>query len=68
MVWYPEYVAYQQELSRRVQSGKAAHYAVRLIEAFEETWGARTYFAVYEFVANGRDLDHRRAEPDVHAV
>jgi serine/threonine protein kinase len=61
-VWYPQFVDYQQELSRRVQSGKAAHYAVRLIDAFEETWGGRTYFAAYELVTNGRDLDHMLEE------
>jgi hypothetical protein len=58
VVWYPQFVDYQQELSRRVRDGKASHYAVRLIDAFEETWGGRTYFAAYEFVTDGRDLDH----------
>jgi serine/threonine protein kinase len=62
VVWYPQFVDYQQELSRRVQSGKAAHYAVRLIDAFEETWGGRTYFAAYDLVTNGRDLDHMLEE------
>ncbi|MEP6914697.1 MAG: protein kinase [Acidobacteriota bacterium] len=57
VVWYPQFVAYQQELSNRIRSGKASHYAVRLIDAFEETWGGRTYFAVYELVINGRGLD-----------
>ena len=62
VVWYPHFVDYQQELSSRIRNGKAAHYAVRLIDAFEETWGGRTYFAAYEFVANGRDLDHMLEE------
>ena len=62
VVWYPQFVAYQQELSGRIRNGKADHYAVRLIDAFEETWGGRTYFAVYEFVANGRDLDQMLEE------
>lgn len=67
VVWYPQFVDYQQELSRRVRDGKAAHYAVRLIDAFEETWGGPTYFAAYEFVANGRDLDHMlEDEREVH--
>jgi serine/threonine protein kinase len=57
VVWYPQFVDYQQELSNRIRDGKGAHYAVRLIDAFEETWGGRTYFAAYEFVADGRDLD-----------
>ncbi len=58
VVWYPQYVAYQQELTRRVREGKSAHYAVRLVDAFEETWGGPTYFAAYEFLENSRDLDH----------
>ena len=67
VVWYPQFVDYQQELSSRIRNGKAAHYAVRLIDAFEETWGGRTYFAAYEFVADGRDLDHvLEEEREVH--
>ena len=67
VVWYPQFVDYQQELSSRVRNGKAAHYAVRLIDAFEETWGGPTYFAAYEFVANGRDLDHMlEEEREIH--
>ena len=39
VVWYRQFVDYQQELSSRVRNGKAAHYAVRLVDAFEETMG-----------------------------
>lgn len=67
VVWYRQFVDYQQELSRRVREGKAAHYAVRLVDAFEETWGGPTYFAAYEFVDNGRDLDHvLEEEREIH--
>ena len=67
VVWYPQFVDYQQELANRIRDGKAAHYAVRLRDAFEETWGGRTYFAAYEFVADGRDLDHvLEEEREVH--
>jgi len=62
VVWYRQFVEYQQEMSRRIENGKAAHYAVRLIEAFEETWGGRTYFAVYELVTDGRGLDEMLEE------
>jgi serine/threonine protein kinase len=62
VIWYPQFVDYQQELSRRVREGKAARYAVRLIDAFEETWGGRTYFAAFELVANARDLEHMLEE------
>jgi serine/threonine protein kinase len=56
VVWYPAFVDYQQELAARVRNGKAASYAVRLIDAFEEMWGGRTYFQAYEFVEHGGDL------------
>ena len=56
VVWYGAFVDYQQELSARVRAGKAANYAVRLVDAFEETWGGPTYFQAYEFVEHGGDL------------
>src|SRR5688500_7916514 len=57
VVWYRQFVAYQHELSGRIRNGKAAHHAVRLLETFEERWGGPTYFAAYELVDNGRDLE-----------
>src|SRR5215208_7118042 len=56
VVWYDAFVAYQKELSDRVRNGKAAHFAVRQVNAFEEQWGGPCYFQVYEFVENGADL------------
>jgi serine/threonine protein kinase len=56
VVWYQPFVAYQRELSARVRSGRAAHFAVKQLDAFEEMWGGRCYFQVYEFVENGEDL------------
>src|SRR6188508_1907824 len=56
VVWFPAFVAYQKELSARVRSAKAAHFAVRQIDAFEERWGGPCYFQTFEFVENGADL------------
>ena len=56
VVWYSAFVDYQQELAARVRNGKAAHYAVRLVDAFEEVWGGPCYFQAYEFVEHGGDL------------
>ena len=82
VVWYSAFVDYQQELAARVRGGKAAHYAVRLVDAFEEVWGGPCYFQAYEFVEHGGDLQqmldeereaHRRTgasplrEPDTWA-
>ena len=58
VVWYKPFVEYQQELAQRVRTGKAAHYAVRLVDAFEERWGGPCYFQAYEFVEHGGDLQH----------
>ncbi|MBI0539172.1 hypothetical protein D9599_26910 [Roseomonas sp. KE2513] len=56
VVWYKGFVSYQKELSARVLGGKAAHFAVRQLDAFEAQWGGRCYFQAYEFVENGADL------------
>src|SRR4051794_35200214 len=56
VVWYDAFVAYQKELSARVRNGKAANFAVRQVDAFQETWGGLCYFQAYEFVENGADL------------
>jgi len=56
VIWYKPFVDYQQELAARVRGGKGAHYAVRLVDAFEERWGGPCYFQAYEFVEHGGDL------------
>ncbi|HVF39946.1 MAG TPA: protein kinase [Gemmatimonadaceae bacterium] len=56
VIWYNAFVDYQHEVTRRVREGKAAHYAVRMVDAFEERWGGPCYFQAYEFIDNGVDL------------
>src|SRR5215213_5659211 len=56
VVWYKAFVAYQNELGARVRNGRAAQFAVRQVDAFEEVWGGPCYFQAYEFVENGADL------------
>ncbi|PZM15297.1 protein kinase domain-containing protein [Rhizobium tubonense] len=56
VVWYEAFVAYQNELGTRVRNGRAAQFAVRQVDAFEEIWGGPCYFQAYEFVENGADL------------
>ncbi len=56
VVWYSAFVAYQKELAARVRTGRAAHFAVRQVDAFEERWGGPCYFQAFEFVAHGGDL------------
>jgi serine/threonine protein kinase len=62
VVWYDAFVAYQRELSGRVTDGKAAHFAVHQLDAFEETWGGLCYFQAYEFVEAGADLQQMLEE------
>jgi serine/threonine protein kinase len=56
VIWYKDFVTYQRELSARVGDSKAGNFAVRQVDAFEDTWGGRCYFQAYEFVENGADL------------
>jgi serine/threonine protein kinase len=56
VVWYKAFVAYQNELGARVRTGRAAQFAVRQVDAFEEVWGGPCYFQAFEFVENGADL------------
>ena len=51
------------ELSRRVQHGKPRTMPCGWIDAFEETWGGRTYFAATSSCERPRPGDHcwRRA-------
>jgi serine/threonine protein kinase len=58
VVWYKAFVAYQNELGARVRAGRAAQFAVRQVDAFEEVWGGPCYFQAFEFVENGADLQH----------
>ncbi|MES2785686.1 MAG: protein kinase [Pseudomonadota bacterium] len=67
VVWYDAFRAYQHELSTRVSSGPAAHFAVRQLDAFEEVWGGPCYFQAYEFVEKGGDLQQLLdAERELH--
>jgi len=56
VVWYETFVTYQRELSSRIRDGRAVHFAVAQVDAFEERWGGPCYFQAYEFVENGDDL------------
>ena len=56
VVWYEPFISYQRELASRVRNGKALHFAVAQVDAFEERWGGPCYFQAYEFVENGDDL------------
>jgi hypothetical protein len=67
VIWYAPFVDYQQELASRIRTGKASHYAVRMVDAFEEQWGGPCYFQAIEFVENGGDLQqHLDEEREAH--
>jgi eukaryotic-like serine/threonine-protein kinase len=54
--WYPGFVAYQKEIKRRVESTRVKNFCYRMLDFFEETYGARCFFEVFEFVDKGADL------------
>lgn len=56
--WYTKYVEYQQELKRRVESTNAKNFSYRFIEFFEESFGGKNFFQVFEWVDGGKDLEH----------
>lgn len=55
--WFKGYVAYQEELKRRLQSARVKHYCYRMVDFFVENWGTPCYFQVFEFVQRGHDLE-----------
>ena len=55
--WYRDYVAYQQELKRRVEGSGAQNFSYRMIEFFEADYGPRTFFQVFEFIQGDLDME-----------
>jgi serine/threonine protein kinase len=55
VVWYDAFSPIGRSF-QSVKNGKAAHFAVHQVDAFEETWGGLCYFQAYEFVEAGADL------------
>src|SRR4051812_29969500 len=68
--WYNAYVAYQQELKRRVETNRVKNFSYRMIEFFEGDWGCRTFFQVFEFVSGGLDMEKVRDQirPRPHTI
>jgi len=54
--WYRGYVAYQEEIRRRIESSAARNFCYRFIDFFEAKAGAQTYFQVFEFVTGSEDI------------
>jgi serine/threonine protein kinase len=55
--WYRGYVAYQEEIRRRIESSAARNFCYRFIDFFEAKAGAQTYFQVFEFVTGSEDME-----------
>ncbi|MBN2584456.1 MAG: protein kinase [Planctomycetes bacterium] len=68
--WYRGYVAYQNELKRRVESTPLVNFTYRMVDFFEADFGPRTFFQVFEFVRGGMDMEkvldtmRRRRSPE----
>lgn len=55
--WYRGYVAYQEEIRRRIESGAARNFCYRFIDFFEAKAGTQTYFQAFEFVTGSEDME-----------
>jgi len=70
--WYRNYVQYQGDIKKRIESGIAKQMTVRFIDLFESAEvGSNTYYQVFEFVEGGKNLadilDQIRAKPSSFA-
>lgn len=65
--WYKGYVAYQQEIKRRIDSTDLKNFACRIIDFFEANAGQVCFYEVFEYVEKGHDLkgilDKGRSRP-----
>lgn len=70
--WYRDYIQYQGDIKKRIESGIAKQMTVRFIDLFESAEvGSNTYYQVFEFVEGGKNLadilDQIRAKPSSFA-
>lgn len=56
--WYSDFIAFQGELYRRMESGAARNFACRRLDAFEAKVGTRTFFQVFEYFPECTHLGH----------
>src|SRR4051794_17789052 len=59
--WYKDYIRYEDEVKRRIETSRAKDFCVGFGEFFEaktgETADSVAYFQSYEFVEGGTDLE-----------
>lgn len=55
--WYKSYIAYQDEMRRRIQSSDAGRYCYEMVKFFEADAGGPCYFQAFEFLDAGQDLE-----------
>ena len=55
--WYQDFVKYQKEMKRRIESSDAKEFCYRFLDFFEsKDSGIRAYYQVFEFISGGKDL------------
>ncbi len=54
--WYRDYVAYQAEIKRRIESSAASRFCYRFVDFFECSVGSNCYFQAFEYVDHSNDL------------
>ncbi len=66
--WYRDYIRYQKELKRRIESSSVKDFCYEFIDFFEATRPpkhrevSKEYFQVFEWVDEGKNLSHIIAE------
>lgn len=65
--WYKGYVAYQQEIKRRIDSTDLKNFACRIIDFFEAKFGQVAFFEVFEYVEKGHGLKVKLERARKHA-
>ncbi len=62
--WYAGYVLHMDEMYRRILAGRARHYCVSRVAAFEARVGGLAYYQAFEFVERGMSLEAQILEDE----
>ena len=61
--WYQDFVKYQKEMKRRIESSDAKEFCYRFLDFFEsKDSGIRAYYQVFEFISGGKDLAEKLSD------
>ena len=62
--WYKGYIAYQEEIKRRINSSDASKLCYQFLDFFQsKDTGIDAYYQVFEFISGGRDVSEFLGDP-----